>query len=91
MGSIYSQLGDALSASSSFASALTTYKELFGARHTVVADVLQMMADHFVKFKEFERGFSCVKEALALREDLLGENEIATADSHYCMGEILFM
>ncbi|EJK71888.1 hypothetical protein THAOC_06629 [Thalassiosira oceanica] len=81
MGSIYSQLGDALSASSSFALALETYKELFGARHAVVGDVLQLMAEHFVKYKEFQRGFSCVKEALALREARL-------AKTRNCLGQL---
>merc|ERR1712127_725172 len=58
MGDIYSQLGDSTSASSSFASALTTYRQIFGTKHPTVADVLQRMATHFVKVKEFERGYS---------------------------------
>lgn len=90
MGDIYSQLGDSTSASSSFASALTTYRQIFGTKHPTVADVLQRMSAHFVKVKEFERGYSCVKEALALRQVLLGEEDTKTGDSHYCMGTILY-
>ena len=90
MGDIYSQLGDSTSASSSFASALTTYRQIFGTKHPTVAEVLQRMATHFVKVKEFERGYSCVKEALALRQNLLGEDDIETGDSHYCKGTILY-
>jgi len=90
MGDIYSQLGDSTSASSSFASALTTYRQIFGTKHPTVADVLQRMSIHFVKVKEYERGYSCVKEALALRQTLLGEDDIKTGDSHYCIGTILY-
>ena len=49
--------------------------------------MLQKIADHFVKVREFERGYSCVKEALALRQVLLGDDDIRTGDSHICKGD----
>jgi len=91
MGDLYSQVGDDANASSSFASALSTYRQIFGTKHQTVANVLQKMADQFVKVSEFERGYSCVKEALALRQVLVGEDDIKTGDSHYCKGKILFV
>ncbi|KAL7554545.1 hypothetical protein ACHAWF_018004, partial [Thalassiosira exigua] len=90
MGEIYSKLGDGTNASSSFASALSTYRQAFGTRHQTVADLLQVMSSHFVKVGEFERAFSCVKEALDIRQGLLGSEDTKTGDSHYCMGTILF-
>mmetsp|Transcript_11378 Transcript_11378/g.24680 ORF Transcript_11378/g.24680 Transcript_11378/m.24680 type:complete len:455 (-) Transcript_11378:165-1529(-) len=48
------------------------------------------MSAHFVKVGEFERGYSCVKETLSLQQELLGEDDTRTADSHYCMGTILY-
>jgi tetratricopeptide (TPR) repeat protein len=91
MGDLYSQVGDDANASSSFASALSTYRQIFGTKHQTVANVLQKMADQFVKVNELERGYSCVKEALALRQVLLGEDDVKTGDSHYCKGIVLFM
>jgi tetratricopeptide (TPR) repeat protein len=91
MANLYLEVGDNASATSSFASALSTYRQIYGTQHKTVAHVLQKMADHFVKVGEFERGYSCVKEALALRQVLLGEDDIRTGDSHYCKGKISFM
>jgi tetratricopeptide (TPR) repeat protein len=91
MGDLYSEVGDDANAASSFSSALSTYRQIFGTKHQTIADVLQRMADHFVKVREFERGYSCVKEALALRQVLLGEDHVKTGDSQYCKGKILFM
>lgn len=90
LGETYSQLGDGTNASLSFASALTTYRQIFGTKHQTVADVLQKMSTHFVKVGELERGYSCVKETLALQQELLGENATRTADSHYLQGKILY-
>jgi len=96
MGEIYSILGDNANASSQFGSALAIYRETFGPKHQVVAEILEKMSAHFVKVGELERGYSCVKEALAIREELhngdKGNNEslIHAADSRYCMGTILF-
>lgn len=97
MGEIYSILGDNTNASSQFGSALAINREAFGPKHHVVAEILEKMSAHFVKVGEFERGYSCVKEALAIREEELqnGEKEnneslINAADSRYCMGTILF-
>jgi tetratricopeptide (TPR) repeat protein len=90
MGEIYSTIGNVTEASSHFALALAAYKHIFGPNHLHVASVLQKMAGHFVKVKEFERGYSCAKEAQAMRENLLGKNDSETADSHYFMGKILF-
>lgn len=90
MGNLYSELGDDANTSSSYASALSIYRQTLGSKHQTVADVLQKMADHFVKVREFERGYSCVKEALVLCQVLLGEDDIKTGDSHYCKGKILF-
>ncbi len=44
-----------------------------------------------MKVGEFERGYSCVKEALALRQVLLGDDDIRTDDSHVCKGKFSFM
>lgn len=90
MGEIHSQLGDPTNAALSFASALTTYRQVFGTKHETVADVLQKMSTHFVKVREFERAFSCAKETLTLQEEILGGDSTKTADSHYCMGKILW-
>lgn len=90
MAEIYSVIDDATNATSSFALALSEYRQLFGSNHPAVANVLQKMSIHFIKVKEFERGYSCVKEALAIRQGTIGTDEIETADSHYCMGKILF-
>jgi tetratricopeptide (TPR) repeat protein len=96
MGEIYSILGDNTNASSQFGSALAIYRESFGPKHQVVAEILEKMSAHFVKVGESERGYSCVKEALAIREEVLvgerGNDEtlIHAADSRYCMGTILF-
>lgn len=90
MGEIYSQLGDGTNAASAFASALNTYREIFGTKHEAVAEVLQKMSAHFIKVGELERGYSCVKEALALRQELFGEDNTKTGDSHYCIGTILY-
>lgn len=96
MGEIYSILGDNTNASSQFGSALAIYRETFGPKHQVVAEILEKMCAHFVKVGELERGYSCVKEALAIREELLigkeanDETLIQVADSRYCMGTILF-
>ena len=91
MAEIHSLIGDLPNAASTFASALSTYRHIHGTRHESVADVLQKMSDHFVnKAKEFERGYSCVKEALSLRQELFGEEDEKTGNSHYCMGTILF-
>jgi tetratricopeptide (TPR) repeat protein len=90
MGDIYSQLGDNTNASSSFASALATYRQIYGTKHQTVADVLQRMSAHFVKVGEFERGYSCVKEALTLWKELLGPEDTKTGDSQFIMGTILF-
>ncbi len=88
---LYLEMGDYPNAASSFASALSTYRQIYGTQHQTVAHVLQKMADHFVRVRELERGYSCVKEALALRQVLLGEDDVRTGDSHYCMGKISFM
>ena len=90
MGETYSQLRDSTNASLSFASALTTYRQIFGTKHQIVADVLLKMAVHFVKVGELERGYSCTKETLALQQELLGENATKTADSHHLQGKILY-
>ena len=96
MGEIYSILGDNTNASSHFGSALSIYRESFGPKHQVVAEILEKMSAHFVKVGELERGYSCVKEALVIREELLngeeGNNEslIHAAESRFCMGTILF-
>ena len=96
MGEIYSILGDNTNASSQFGSALAIYRDLYGSKHHVVAEILEKMSAHFVKVGELERGYSCVKEALAIREELLNgekgndETLIHAADSRYCMGTILF-
>jgi hypothetical protein len=61
-----------------------------------VAEILEKMSAHFVKVGELERGYSCVKEVLAIREEMLnrgegnGEIMIHAADSRYTMGSILF-
>ena len=62
-----------------------------GTKYQTVANVLQKMADQFVKVSEFKCSNSCVKEALALRQVLIGEDDTKTGDSHYCKGELLFM
>lgn len=90
IGGIYSKTGDATEASSHFALALAAYKQIFGPNNLQVASVLQNMADHFVSVNEFERGYSCAKEALAMREKLLGKDDTETADSLYFTGKILF-
>ena len=95
MGEIFSILGDNTNAASQFGAALSIYRETYGPKHHVVAEILEKMSAHFVKVGELERGYSCVKEALAIREELLsgekGNNEslIHAADSRYCMGTIL--
>ncbi|KAL3784127.1 hypothetical protein HJC23_005785 [Cyclotella cryptica] len=90
MGEIYSKTGDVTEASSHFALALAAYKQIFGPNNLQVASVLQNMAAHFVSVKEFERGYSCAKEALAMREKLLGKDDTETADTLYFTGKILF-
>jgi tetratricopeptide (TPR) repeat protein len=95
-GHILQKMGDNTNASSQFGSALAIYRETFGPKHQVVAEILEKMCAHFVKVGELERGYSCVKEALAIREELLigkeanDETLIQVADSRYCMGTILF-
>lgn len=96
MGEIYSIIGDNTNASAQFGSALAIYRELYGPKHQEVAEILEKMSAHFVKVGELERGYSCVKEALAIREEMLnrGEGNVETmihaADSRYTMGSILF-
>ena len=90
MGEIYSDTGEIAEASSHFSLALAAYKGIYGSNHLAVADVLQKMAHHFVKCKEFDRGQSCAKEALAVRDTLFKTDTLETADSHFFMGKVLF-
>jgi tetratricopeptide (TPR) repeat protein len=90
IGDAYSQLGDIANASTSFASALAIYRQTHGSQPQIVADVLQKMADHYVKVGEFECGYSCVNEALAIRKELVGDDDITMGDSLYCQGRILY-
>lgn len=90
IGDAYSQLGDISNASTSFASALAIYRQTHGSKHQIVADVLQKMADLYVKVGEFECGYSCVNESLAIRKVLVGDDDITTGDSLYCQGRILY-
>ncbi len=90
MGDAYSQLGDSSNASTSFASALAIYRQTHGSQHQIVADALQKMADHYVNVEEFECGYSCVKEALAIRQILDGDDDTKMGDSLYCQGRILY-
>lgn len=90
MGEIYSDTGEIAEASSHFSLALAAYRGIFGPNHIAVADVLQKMSYHYVKCKEFERGYSCAKEALTVRDLLFKTDDLETADSHLFMGKILF-
>jgi tetratricopeptide (TPR) repeat protein len=90
LGELYSSKGDATESSSHYSMALSAYKKLHGTDHPAVADILQKMAKHYVKNKEFDRGHSCAKEALALRNRLFGHDDSEIANSHYFMGSILF-
>lgn len=90
IGDTYSQLGDNGAALTSFASALAIYRQTCASHPQIVADVLQKMADLYVKVGEFECGYSCVKEALVIRKELVGEDDTKTGDSLYCQGLILY-
>jgi tetratricopeptide (TPR) repeat protein len=90
IGDTYSQLGDNGAALTSFASALAIYRQTCASHPQIVADVLQKMADLYVKVGEFECAYSCVKEALVTRKELVGENDTKAGDSLYCQGLILY-
>lgn len=90
MGEIYSIMGDNPEASSHFSLALAAYKHIYGPDHLTVADTLQKMASHYVKNKEFERGYSCAKDALVVRDQLFSSSDAETANSYYFMGKVLF-
>lgn len=87
MGMLYSKIGNVAEASSHFSLALAAYRSMNGPEHSTVAEVLQNMARLFVENGEFERGYSCAKEALAMKEKMFGPND---SESNYFMGKILF-
>lgn len=88
LGEIYSEMNNTTEASSHFSLALSSYKKL-GHSHAVAA-LLETMATHYVKNKEIERGYSCAKEALAVKDELYGPDDTEIADTHYFMAKILY-